>query len=112
MLIYFKLTYDTNGNNKGYLHNYGYDLALPNVNVSNFKLLNSTKNFSIFYNHNFTTNNDVLKKQPNGNLKYDKNNLIKNNAFKFSYPSSSNIKIENVTGNNSQFIVRKYYNSF
>ena len=38
--------------------------------------------------------------------------LIKNNIFKFSYPSSSNIKIENVTGNNSQFKVKKYYNSF
>ena len=112
MLIYFKLTYDTSGNNKGYLHNYGYDLVLPNVNVSDFKLLNNTKSFSIFYNHNFTTNNDVLKKQPNGNLKYVRNNLIKNNIFKFSYPSSSNIKIENVTGNNSQFKVKKYYNSF
>ena len=108
-LIYFKITYDENGKNKGYVHDYGYDLFLPDVNIDNLKISSNANKFSIFKNNNYSTNNTNLKISVNGRISDIKNKYIKKNSFNYHYPTSDKIKYKNITGNNKSLNVNRYY---
>ena len=84
-LISAKITYDKDG----YVHDYGYDLRIPNVNLNGFKVYNNSNDFYIF-------NISESVNKTNGNLKTIKNNYIRPNSFNFDYPSADEIIKENI----------------
>lgn len=84
-LISARITYD----NDGYVHDYGYDLRIPDVNLNGFKVYNNSNDFYVF-NISETVN------KTNGNLKTIKDNYIRPNSFNFDYPSNHDIVTSNV----------------
>ena len=80
-----KVIYD----NDGFVHDYGYDLRIPNVNLNGFKVYNSSNDFYVF-------NIGESPNKANGNLEYIKNNYIRPNSFNFYYPSNDAIHVNNV----------------
>ena len=100
-LITFKISYDDNG----YVHNFGYDLSLPKVNVNGFKVFNNVSKLYIF------NNSDDQTGKVKGNLKKI-SNYIKNNKFSYYYPKKSDIKVSNVSNKNGSIKSVNYYNNF
>ena len=84
-LVSAKVIYD----NDGFVHDYGYDLRIPNVNLNGFKVYNSSNDFYVF-------NIGESPNKANGNLEYIKNNYIRPNSFNFYYPSNDAIHVNNV----------------
>jgi hypothetical protein len=94
-LIDFKIEFDGNK-----IHNFGYDLVLPNVNVNGLKIKKKVKNFSIFDN----TKTGKL----NGNL-LNVNNYT-NGEFKYRIPND--IRYSNITSTASKINISKYKKIF
>ena len=87
-LVSARIVYDSkDSSGKSYVHNYGYDLRIPNVIVNNFEIASNTNKFYVF---------NIKDSKANGNLKAIKNNYIKSNTFNFYYPSDKNITIQGV----------------
>lgn len=74
-LISMKATFD---DNSSILHNFGYDIVLPNVKITNLTINNSTSTVYIYNN----SDTGIL----NGNLSIANN--YTNSQFTFKYPSS------------------------
>ena len=94
-LINFKIEFDGNK-----IHNFGYDLVLPNVNVNGLKIKKKVKNFSIFDN----TKTGKL----NGNL-FNANNYT-NGEFRYRIPND--IRYSNITSTASKINISKYKKPF
>ena len=77
------------GKDGSYIHNFGYDLSLPNVTINGFKVNNTSNKLNVFSRWG-----DVTKVK----------NMIKNNAFKFTYPTKDNIKVSDVKNANGKAI--------
>lgn len=99
-LVDFRLSYDNN-----YLHNFGYDLYLPNINVGNFKVDSDISRLYIF--NNSESNTGLVE----GNLR-NVQKYIKNNQFKYYYPKKSNIRVSNITDRGNAISSQNYYIDF
>ena len=94
-LILMKVLFDDN-----LIHNFGYDLVIPNVKVTNFTIKKSVSKFYIYNN----SDTGLL----NGNLS-NANNYT-GGKFKFTIPSS--IKYSNIKSNSGIPTIYKYKISF
>lgn len=88
------------------VHNYGYDLNIPNVQVYGFDVKSNTNRFYIFNNY-FSYNGRVaIGSDKDGNFEIAKN-YIKldgngNRLFNIYYPTKNNIQLNNISGDNTQ----------
>ena len=94
-LISMQVAFDNN-----LIHNFGYDLVIPNVTVTNFNIQKSVTNFPIYDN----SKTGLL----NGNLSLANN--YTGGKFKFTIPSS--IKYSNITSSSANMVVTNYKKSF
>ena len=110
-LIKFKVTYDEEGKNRGYVHDYGYDLYLPKVSIDTLHVYSNASKFAIYRNNNYSTNNTNLGIKVYGNLGTIKSTYVKSNSFNYNYPDPNKyeeINLKNVTGNNKSMKVYKF----
>ena len=98
-LVEFQLSYDDNG----YLHNFGYDLVLPKINVNGFKVFNNSSTLYAFDNS--------ITGKANGDLRKLKS-YIKNNQFSYSYPNKNDIKGNNINNRNGSINFKNYVKDF
>ena len=129
--VYFKYNYNTpyavsqgysTENELGLIHNYGYDLSLPTIEINNFTTPNNVTNLNIFANGPFSTKWPAATsvqgetpsgwRDPQGNLRYVKNHYL-NNRFSLSYPSEDEITYNDIkTESGDDVTVKKYQNNF
>lgn len=98
------------------VHNYGYDLNIPNVQVYGFDVKSNTNRFYIFNNYFSYNGRAAIGSDKDGNFEIAKN-YIKldgngNRLFNIYYPTKNNIQLNNISGDNTQLQTANYYYDF
>ena len=114
-LISFDIEFDDKNN----VHDYGYDLYLPKVNINNLKVNNSSDTIYIFDNGKIFNNklfdSDFIKKNV-GKLNLLKDYIPKdsngNSKYTFTYATKKDINVKNVKNKSKAIKVQNYTYNF